>query len=726
MRKLIPAFLLFILIPFTVQSGEIQSIKQNYVRLLLSEDSGEKQLIKILETLPKEKYYSDQMVVELMDRYTITAEQTTSVLKGLRSDGTWSDIDYNNQDRSGWQPKKHLENTLVLVKSYRSKSSPYYQSVEVESAVHRALGYWFAAKLVSPNWWYNQIGAPKTMSAIALLFEDKMSKEEREGTVEVLSASKFGMTGQNKVWLAGNVLVRGLLQDDIELVKSARDTIFSEIVTGNLEGIKPDNSFHQHGTQLQFGNYGAAYIASMGLWSQVLAGTSLALEQPQLDILSRLINEGYSRILWKGYMDVNSLGRQLFRQVQRHKAFSVGFTSNMLMEADKRNKAAYQSLLDDNFYHPSRPAQLTELYHFWTSDYTVQRRSAWMGSVRMSSLRVIGGEAGNGDNLKGYYIADGATYTYVKGDEYVNIFPSWDWRKVPGITSYETNTPLKQLGWRGYHNQSNFAGNVNDGHTGMTAMDFSRDGLSARKSWIFTEDFILCMGTGIKADSGLVVTTSIEQRVKGQGRLRHLNGSRWQNLSKSDFTDTGEKRFHHDKTGYIVMGESRVKASDESKIGRWKDIMNTYPDNLTEMKDIISLWIDHGKDPQNSSYVYLILPDKTAGQVKNFDLSAIKVNNNSRQFQSVTIGGTTYVAAYPLADVPVMDGIRLQSTNMGLFMISREENRLKVIVVDPTQQQESMNITMNGMAKEVALPTGDKKGTPVTVYFENVPSSFAK
>ena len=58
--------------------------------------------------------------------------------------------------------------------------------------------------------------------------------------------AKFGMTGQNKVWLAGNIMMRALLQNDAELVKIARDTIVSEIVTGKIEGIKDDWSFHQH------------------------------------------------------------------------------------------------------------------------------------------------------------------------------------------------------------------------------------------------------------------------------------------------------------------------------------------------------------------------------------------------------------------------------------------------------------------------------------------------
>ena len=68
--------------------------------------------------------------------------------------------------------------------------------------------------------------------------------------------SSFGMTGQNKVWLAGNVLIRALLQNDWQLAKEARKVIASEITLGQKEGINADWSFHQHGPQQQFGNYG--------------------------------------------------------------------------------------------------------------------------------------------------------------------------------------------------------------------------------------------------------------------------------------------------------------------------------------------------------------------------------------------------------------------------------------------------------------------------------------
>lgn len=95
---------------------------------------------------------------------------------------------------------------------------------------------------------------------------------EKQNAITVMENAKFGMTGQNKVWLAGNVMMRALLQNDYELVKMARDTIASEIVTGGAEGIKDDWCFHQHGAQQQFGNYGLSFVSGMSFFSGLFQG----------------------------------------------------------------------------------------------------------------------------------------------------------------------------------------------------------------------------------------------------------------------------------------------------------------------------------------------------------------------------------------------------------------------------------------------------------------------
>lgn len=65
-----------------------------------------------------------------------------------------------------------------------------------------------------------------------------------------------------------------------------------------------------------------------------------------------------------------------------------------------------------------------------------------MASVKMASDRVVGVEMMNGDNMKGFYMADGATYIYQDGDEYLDIFPLWDWRKLPGVTAFQSDDPM--------------------------------------------------------------------------------------------------------------------------------------------------------------------------------------------------------------------------------------------------------------------------------------------
>ena len=100
------------------------------------------------------------------------------------------------------------------------------------NAIHLAMNFWFSKGLVCKNWWYNQIGIPRTLGPAFLIFENEMSEQEKREAIKVMMNSTFGMTGQNKVWLAGNVLIRGLLENNWELVKEAREVITSEITLG--------------------------------------------------------------------------------------------------------------------------------------------------------------------------------------------------------------------------------------------------------------------------------------------------------------------------------------------------------------------------------------------------------------------------------------------------------------------------------------------------------------
>lgn len=700
-----------------VFGNEIELIKQNYVQMLLAEQDHVKELINNLVLLPKETIIADQVVTELMQLYPVDADAINILIKNMQENGSWHDINYQDTNLSGWAPKAHVERILILTKAYYSGESIFYHSPEIEKAIHASLSFWYNEKLISSNWWYNDIGIPQLLGNILILFENKLTATEKQQGIEILARSEIKHTGQNKVWLSGNVLTKALLENDFTTVKLARNAIASEIRNDRFEGIKADFSFHQHGAQQQLGNYGMAFIRSMAIWAQVFNGTTLQFDRKQLDMLSELINNGYARILWNQSMDVASLGRQYTRQVQHHKAFAVALSANMLSVVDTQNSSLYKQLVNNYLSRSNKEIHREGLYHFWTSDYTVQRNKHSMISVKMASVRVTGSEAGNGDNLKGYYLADGATYLYQSGDEYYNIFPCWNWQKIPGTTTYETNLPLKQLTWDSYKNKASFVGNVNNGQTGISAQHLNRDGLQAHKAWIFTKDMLVCLGAGIQADSGCVVTTSIEQRIC-KGDLYYLNAGKWENETNIEISNRPDVRFFHDKTGYIALNCQTVKATVENRTGRWNEVTNIYPDSVIEKQTITSLWIDHGANPDNASYQYILLPDVSRKSVKEFKATSIKVLYNTARLQAVFIPkeNTWYIASYCNLDFSIHKNLHITGNCGGLFMIKEiNPHKYDITIADPTQSNNAIKLNIGNKEYIVELPQGKLKGTSTTI-----------
>ena len=60
-------------------------------------------------------------------------------------------------------------------------------------------------------------------------------------------------------------------------------------------------------------------------------------------------------------------------------------------------------------------------------------------------------------------------------------------------------------------NHSSYVGGVTYQNTGITAMQLRRNKLKTNKTWIFTDDYVLCMGSDIHADSTATIMTSIGQ-----------------------------------------------------------------------------------------------------------------------------------------------------------------------------------------------------------------------
>lgn len=642
-------------------NDSIALIKRNYLNVLINEDPDKEKIIKSLSAIAPEEEVSDQNVIELQQQYPISPKEIARLIESLNEDGSWTDINYDDTKRSGWEPKIHAERILKLTKYYYQKkqSLPSTENIRIKDGIHKAMALWFNRQPVCKNWWYNQIGIPRTLGPAFLLFNQEMSEPEKQEAIKVMLHSKFGMTGQNKVWLAGNILLRALLQNDWELAKKAQTIICSEIVLGQEEGIKEDWSFHQHGPQQQFGNYGLSFICNMSFYSEVFAGTSLAFSHEQQEILTSLLLEGYQWIVWRGYWDVNALNRQLFKNADIDKAFSLSFAASSLLKGSESAVAEkIRNMIYRNSLSNSSPNSFTGNKHFRESDYTIHRTPHWMASLRMASNRVIGTELVNEDNLKGYYMADGALYTYVRGDEYHNIFPFWNWRRIPGITTYESNAPIPDPNRTDARNKSSYVSGASYESTGITAMQLNRNGLTANKAWIFTNDYILCIGGNIQSDSTATILTSIDQRFK--------RGKVWSHQ---------HKRFFHDNTGYILLQADTCIALTEKKQGQWHDFMGMYKPMIQE-DEIFSIYLKHRKD-QPATYAYLILPGSNEKLTRNFKTDNIRILQNDDRMQAVVIDGICFVAVYQKTSIKLEGKEKIDISQPGTYIIDIESGKIK-------------------------------------------------
>lgn len=702
--------LLFVSISNMFPNSEISVVKQNFQKIVTDDVTGSPLMRELVQHQPG-FIISDRVVMELQQRVPFDRDRIERYIKNLSKDGSWTDINYNDTKRSGWDPRLHPERILEMVKAFMSPGVEYYKSPALEKTIHSAMDYWFKAGLKCSNWYYNEIGVPRTLGTAFILFDEYLTADERINAVRVMENSKFGMTGQNKVWLAGNVMMRAVLQNDFNLVKQARDTIASEIVKGGAEGIKDDWSFHQHGPQQQFGNYGLAYIYTMSLFSGIFADTSLAFDSRQLEILSNFISDGYQWIIWNGKMDISAMGRQLFDSAPVHKALSSAFAANSI-----GGESASQFM--DNCFTSEN--NFTGHKHFWQSDYTITRRHDWMASLKMTSQRVIGVEALNGDNMRGYYMADGAMYIYKDGTEYLDIFPLWDWRRLPGVTAYMDDSPLPMPGKKDkYSNRSNFVGGLSDGVNGISAMQLSRDGLKADKFWLFADSAIVCLGAGITSDSTLQISTSVEQSWH-KGKVLVFQGDKKLEFNDRTSVRSSNLRILHNGIAYIFPNDgAECTVEVARKSGNWHNIMQTYSDKKSS-GSVFSIFMNHGTAPDNASYQYIIMPEAAAATLKSFNPDSYKVIRNDKEVQAVMHNDVCWVSVKSPSELKVSSGADMNFLTPGLYRISLKDGSVtSVMYSDPTCQLDTVSFLINNEKKSLSLPQGIMKGTEVCVSIIN-------
>ena len=690
-----------------------------------------------LNTLSSRAYTQDVKpsdVTNMLNRLRSMLTQTTpdsnlvsSLMRSVQQDGSWKDIDYWDMRVSSWPAIRHLGNVSNFANAYSNKKSSFYKNEKLEKVLHLSLNYWLKHNFTNENWWWNDVGVPETLANILIVMDGSFTQDELLRALNQMRGSYIRQTGQNKIWRAEIQLKIGLLgfgrnvqtnylEPSEDHIRNSIAILKEQIEVGGEEGIQPDWSFHQHGIQQQFGNYGLSYANTQTEWAWVLAETLFKYNQAELDILRNYVLNGLSTVVFKEMMDISACGRQLYPGYPAMKGKQVIRILELLSQIDPQNVETYSSYINCLQGIKGTTYTIPQTTYFWNSDLMVHKTSDFYISVRMHSKIVQSTESGAGDNLQGAYLADGATYVSRTGKEYENIFPTWNWHRIPGTTSY-TQKKIPVVNWNGLRNESNFVGGVSK--TGVATMLFKRDGLSAYKSWFSFPNGVLCLGAGIHSLENTNVSTTINQSLlKGNISL----GSNRVNTTISMVGQSSNRKdvdwVLHDSIGYVFLKKSKIHVSADKQSGRWNLVYNQ---GSTEpvSNSIFNLWIDHGNDPISDSYAYMILPAIGLDSVKYFSKHPpfeILQNDTSVQAVQYAAKGVTQIVFFHAGKIS-LDKLTTLWVNTPCILVAQqhEQGYELTVATPPADSVQGILLDVNGHL--------DKKGEIENVYSQLLGSS---
>jgi chondroitin AC lyase len=628
------------------------------------------------------------------------SEQAARFAADLRPDGSWADIDYASRERAGWPPRLHLVRVLAMSKA-ASPLAPGSARQEALSRVHLALSYWREHNFQCPNWWHNRIGVPQKLGAIALLLNDQLRREEFVYITETVMprCATGNSTGQNRVWLAGCELMDGLLRRDEKKVAESARTIFAQatVAAGN-EGVQADWSFHQHGPQQQFGTYGLAFAADQIEWLSILQGTPWAMSEGKREVLRRYLLDGLNWVFWRGALDTSCCGRQLEPDSPVLKGKSASQLMRTMSRLDPGHAVEYDAFVKRNEMGDAN--DLTGCRYFWRSDYLVQRRKDFCFTLKMCSARVTGSESLNSQNLSGYYLGDGVTYFYCAGDEYRNLFPVWNWRKLPGVTCAQDAGPLPAFG--SYKLDSRFVGAVSDGSNACAVLNYRRDGVSALKAWFLHDDQIVCLGSAVRTTPEVkapLATTVNQCRLRGQVRIS--DGKSEITLEPGTHAYSNLAWVEHDGLRYTFPSREEVRICNQSRVGNWKTVARTSSMPAEDVSEaVFTLSIEHGVEPKDGTYAYCISPATGARE-------PVQVVANTETLQAVRFrGGLVEAVFHAPGSLTDISGHLVAVDSPCVALLEVTGGVLSATVADPTQSRERIRLQLDDKGCDAQLPTG--------------------
>ncbi|KAF8750363.1 Polysaccharide lyase family 8, N terminal alpha-helical domain [Rhizoctonia solani] len=452
----------------------------------------------------------------------------------LKSDGTWSAIDYTSgctARRSSWPASGHWSRLLEMTAAYRGGLPRYKNNAHLRSAIHRAMGYWFdhdystigdgscmdreqfpahhcpcgTPGLWGPNWYSNVILIPTRVSKVCILLRQELSDTELAKCTTMAARAyapfyrdpKPGyLSGANVMDIAVIGIMAALLENDrsgnATRIADAYGRVHSQTLVqseNRVDGIKPDGSFQQHGGLIYDASAHVILLAlNVGCSSNSFIQLSLLALGTQFQA-KKEVQQSFGRWFegarWMTYTnvmnnvvhwDLSVIGRFISYPVADGRASAdLRMDLSQILKLGKawsqRDLIEFGTRLTGSADNSANSGGLVGSRMFWNSDYMVHRTAETVTTVKMVSTRTTTSECVNSENPYGFHLSDGVTYTYSTGAEYEDIFAGLDYSIPPGITTDYAAAKL-ECATATRAGADSYAGGVEAGDVAMAAMRY--------------------------------------------------------------------------------------------------------------------------------------------------------------------------------------------------------------------------------------------------------------
>lgn len=641
-------------------------------------------------------------------------------------DGSFTDVDYASIQRTNWPPLAHVDRLYDFAFAYTNPQNKYYEDESLFDKIEKGLEYWHERNPWCHNWWYNQIAEPQRLGV--LLIQMRTGKKQLSAELESKLLERIKKdggdpakwTGANRTDIALHWIYRACLSQNEADLETALENVYSPIVYTTKEGFQYDNSYFQHGQQLYIGGYGDEILKGITQVAMYTKGTRYAIPQEKLALLSKFMRETYYATIRGQYMLFDVLGRGVSRPGVTNKSHTALFAKRMT-ELDTEHAHEFRAIIARLEGRESAGYALQPRHtHYFRGDYTLHVRPGYTFDVRMVSNRTARCEYGNGENLKTYFMSDGCTNIVTAGSEYADIFPVWNWTRIPGVTAPQLEEiPQAASDWQ-TPGTSTFAGGVSDSVYGVSTysyMDTYADiQTGARKAWFFFDDEVVCLGAGIRSSSAKEINTTINQCLSASESKILVRADKKQAvIENGNFVYNSPEWILHNDIAYLFPNGGKVFVSRQEQSGNWYDINQTASKEM-QQKAVFSLGFDHGQQPSDATYAYIVAPGKsTIEEIEKYrSRNNIEIMMNTADLQVVRNkkSGILGMVFYHAGEFNHQD-IRVTVDKACVLMIKSDDARTaRLHIADPEQTEADIQVG-------IQLPARSKETKTIRCCFKD-------